>query len=95
MAEEADAEEEQEEQGAEGEISKRAAIAGTNSKLQSQLTTVDRYVVNADVMTNVYTDESSEAQALQDLEPHRRSAARKNEVAKFVTSQTGRSALCL
>ena len=50
------------------EISTRVAIAGNNSKLQSQLTTVERYVVNADVMTNVYTDESYEAQALQDMD---------------------------
>ena len=65
VAEEADEEEGEEDQGAEGEISTLVAIAGYNSKLQSQLTTVERYLVNADFMTNLYRDELSEAQALQ------------------------------
>ena len=56
---------EEEDQVSEGEISTLVAIAGNNSKLQSQLTTVERYLVNADFMTNLYKDESSEAQAIQ------------------------------
>ena len=43
------------------------AIAGNNTKLQSQLTTVERFVSNTDLLTSMYGDESPEAQALQAL----------------------------
>ena len=41
------------------------AIAGNNSKLQSQLTTIERFVTNADFTSHLYAYESPEAQALQ------------------------------
>ena len=41
------------------------AIADNNSKLQSQLTTVERFVTNADFTSHLYAYETPEAQALQ------------------------------
>ena len=47
-------------------VPKPFAIAGNNTKLQSQLTTVERVVSNTDLLTSMCGDESSEAQALQE-----------------------------